>query len=68
LKKERDRLIDAIAALVGSASQRGAKKGRVGVPRQAGVTRKKRGAITPEGRRRLSIAMKKCWAERKKKG
>jgi hypothetical protein len=28
---------------------------------------KKRGGLTPEGRRRLSLAMKKRWAERKKK-
>jgi len=27
-----------------------------------------RGGLTPEGRRRLSLAMKKRWAERKKKG
>ena len=27
----------------------------------------KRGGLTPEGRRRLSLAMKKRWAERKKK-
>jgi hypothetical protein len=30
--------------------------------------RKRRGAIIPEGRRRLSLAMKKRWAERRKKG
>jgi hypothetical protein len=29
---------------------------------------KERGGITPEGRRRLSIAMKKRWAERKRNG
>jgi Spy/CpxP family protein refolding chaperone len=33
------------------------------------VTKKrKRGGLTPEGRKRLSIAMKKRWAERRKKG
>jgi hypothetical protein len=68
LKKERDRLIRAIAALVGSASQQGAKKGSAGAPKRAGVTRKKRGGITPEGRRQLSLAMKRRWAERRKKG
>ena len=68
LKKERDRLIRAIAALVGSASQPGAKKRSAGAPRSASAKRKKRGGITPEGRRRLSLAMKKRWAERRKKG
>ncbi len=68
LKKERDRLIRAIAALVGSASQRGAKKERARAPQRAGVKKKKRGGLTPEGRRRLSLAMKKRWAERRKKG
>jgi hypothetical protein len=29
---------------------------------------RKRGGLTPEGRSRLSLAMKKRWAERKKKG
>jgi hypothetical protein len=28
----------------------------------------KRGGMTPEGRRRLSLAMKKRWAARKNKG
>jgi hypothetical protein len=66
LKKERDLLIRAIAALVGSVSQRGAKKTKSASPRP--TPKKKGGGITPEGRRRLSIAMKKRWAERKKKG
>ena len=68
LKNERDPLIRAIAALVGSASQRGAKKAPARAPQRAGVKRKKRGGITPEGRRRLSLAMKKRWAGRRKKG
>jgi len=29
------------------------------------IEAKKRGDLTPEGRRRLSLAMKKRWAERK---
>jgi len=59
LKKERDRLGKAITALLGSALS--GKRG--------GTTSKKRkrGGLTPEGRRRLSIAMKKRWAERRKK-
>lgn len=60
LKRERDRVIRAIEALVGSVT---AKKGR---PKGA-KGRKKRSGLTPEGRRRLSIAMKKRWAERRKK-
>jgi len=68
LKKERDRLIRAIAALVVSASPRATKKRGARAPQRAGVTKKKRGGITPEGRRRLSLAMKKRWAERRKKG
>jgi hypothetical protein len=37
-------------------------------PRPPAVTGDKRGkGLTPEGRRRLSLAMKKRWAERKKK-
>ena len=68
LKKERDRLIRAVAALVGSGSRRGAKKGGARAPQGAGAKRRKSGGITPEGRRRLSLAMKKRWAERRKKG
>jgi hypothetical protein len=63
LKQERDRLSRAIAALEGSNSPRTAKK-MVTVTAAANV--RKRGGITPEGRRRLSLAMKKRWAERKK--
>jgi hypothetical protein len=61
LTAEKDRITKAIAALLQSPAKRGPKKG---VKRQA--TAKRRGGMTPEGRRRLSIAMKKRWAERKK--
>jgi len=68
LAKERDRLGRAITALLGSASAAlsgGGKKRRVGRPK--GTTMKKRkGGLTPAGRKRLSIAMKKRWAERRK--
>jgi len=66
LKKERDRLGKAITALLGSAISGGKTTGR---GRRKGTTAKKRkrGGLTPEGRRRLSIAMKKRWAERRKK-
>jgi hypothetical protein len=70
LAKERDRLGRAISALMGSASAAlsgGGRKKRVGRPKGT-ATKKRKGGLTPEGRRRLSIAMKKRWAERRKKG
>ena len=70
LAKERDRLGRAITALLGSASAAlsgGTRKKRVGRPKGATTRKRKRGGLTPEGRKRLSIAMKKRWAERKKK-
>jgi hypothetical protein len=67
LKKERDRLGRAITALVDSAMSRGGMKtGATRKPKRA--TGKKRGGLTPAGRKRLSLAMKKRWAERRKKG
>ena len=67
LKTERDRIVRAISALVGSTKPRGSKKTRVGAPLQPTLKRKKRGGITPEGRKRLSLAVKKRCAERSKK-
>ena len=71
LAKERDRLGRAITALLGSASAAlsggGKTKKRIGRPKGSTTKKRKRGGLTPEGRRRLSIAMKKRWAERKKK-
>jgi hypothetical protein len=66
LKKERDRLTQAIEALATSYSPWGrkTKPGRKGTAPK----RKRRGGLTPEGRRKLSLAMKKRWAERRKKG
>ena len=69
LKKERDRLVRAIAALVGAGSAaNGRKRGRKAAPKAAATKRKRRGDITKEGRKRLSELMKKRWAERRKKG
>jgi len=68
LAKERDRLGRAITALLGSASAAlsgGGKKRRVGRPKGA-TMKKRKGGLTPAGRKRLSIAMKKRWAERRK--
>jgi hypothetical protein len=66
LKKERDRLGRAISALIGNALSQGGKRG--GRPKGSTSKTRKRRGLTPEGRRRLSIAMKKRWAERRKKG
>ena len=63
LTAEKDRILRAIEVLLQSRSKRGPKKG---VKRQ-GATSQRRGGITPAGRRRLSLAMKKRWAERKRK-
>jgi hypothetical protein len=61
LKRERDRLVHAITLLSGDS----AAAGKTGKRATKG---KRRGGITPAGRRRLSLAMKKRWAERRKKG
>jgi hypothetical protein len=69
LKKEKGRLERAIAALEESASPGiVVKNPSVAVQQPAASNGNQRGAITPEGRKRLSLAMKKRWAERKKKG
>jgi len=65
LGAERDRINRAIEALDGIASSSAVTKKHVGGARRSG---RRRGGITPEGRRRLSLAMKKRWAQRKKKG
>jgi hypothetical protein len=69
LKKERDRLVKAIAALVGVGSTApGKRRGRKPGRKPATTTKKRRGGISKEGRKRLSEMMKKRWAERRKKG
>ena len=68
LEREKERIGRAIAALVGSASSGPITRKRRGARKTAApVKRKRRGGITPAGRRRLSEAMKKRWAERKRK-
>jgi len=63
LKKERDRLDRAIAALDGEGRTNGATR-TAGRP----VAHKRGGSrLTPAGRKRLSDMMKKRWAERRKK-
>lgn len=70
LKSERDRLGRAIEALEGSGPRRYAPRAaKVATPPPAATTTTKRaGRLTPAGRKRLSEAMKKRWAERRKKG
>jgi hypothetical protein len=69
LKKERDRLVKAISALVGVGSTTtGKRRGRKPGRKAATTTRKRRGGISKAGRKRLSELMKKRWAERRKKG
>jgi hypothetical protein len=74
LKSERDRLSRAIEALEGS----GPRKYAARVPKIAAApapaamlgttSTKKGGRLTAAGRKRLSEAMKRRWAERRKKG
>ncbi len=60
LKREREKIGRAIAALVEGAGVSGR-----GATRKA--RRKRHGGITSAGRRRLSLAMKRRWAERRGK-
>jgi hypothetical protein len=66
LKRERDRLSKAIAALDDQASKSATKTSAV--RNQATRSKKKGDRLTPAGRKRLSDMMKKRWAERRKKG
>jgi hypothetical protein len=59
LKREREKIGRAISALIEGAGV--SDKGATGK-----AARKRRGGITPAGRRRLSLAMKRRWAERRK--
>jgi hypothetical protein len=69
LEREKDRISKAIAALVESASSSFTTRKSSGGGRAAarGKGKRRRAGITPAGRRRLSEAMKKRWAERKRK-
>ena len=69
LRREAERIGKAITALLGSAAGTPTKRGRKAKAATQGTQkRKRRGRLTPEGRRRLSEAMKKRWAERRRKG
>ena len=67
LKKQRDRLVRAIEALVEAGPMAAGRRGRKAAVKPT-VKRRRRGGITKEGRKRLSELMKKRWAERRKKG
>ena len=69
LRRERDRIGEAIAALMGTATRAvGRKPGRpVGRPPGSGSAKRGKG-LTPAGRKRLSEMMKRRWAERRAKG
>jgi hypothetical protein len=60
LKTERDKIGRAIDALLEDA-----KAAVSGTGRRAGASKRRRGGITAAGRRRLSQAMKRRWAERR---
>jgi hypothetical protein len=69
LEQEKERISRAIAALVESASSSLSTWNSGGARKTAASAKRKgrRGGITAEGRKRLSEAMKKRWAERRKK-
>jgi hypothetical protein len=68
LKSEADKISRALAALTGAGSKRAGRKKKTTTPKGATSTKRKRGAISPAGRKRLSMLMKRRWAERKRKG
>jgi hypothetical protein len=66
LKRERDRLSQAITALEGDPPK--AEAARADGAGQANRAKRRGVGLTPEGRKRLSDVMKKRWAEARKKG
>jgi hypothetical protein len=64
LKSERDRISRAISLLENESTKIVRK---TAAPSKMAAS-KKRSRLTPAGRKRLSEAMKKRWADRKKKG
>ena len=65
LKSERDRISRAISLLENESTKIVRK---AAVPSKMAASKKRSGGLTPAGRKRLSEAMKKRWADRKKKG
>jgi hypothetical protein len=68
LKQERDRLDRAIAALNGLDSTAAVSRKKMPLAAPASANGHQRRGLTPAGRKRLSEAMKKRWAGRRKKG
>ncbi len=66
LKDERDRIDRAIRLLTG-ADAHSAAAGKRATVRASARAKPRHGGITPAGRKRLSEAMKKRWAEKRKK-
>jgi hypothetical protein len=62
LRSERDRLNQAIAAIEGITSDGARRQPRTGAKRV------RRGGISAAGRKRLSMLMKRRWAQGKMKG
>ena len=67
LKKERDNLDRAIAALEGIGGKQPQVNKVSGKPSTAKISKKGRSGISAAGRKRLSEAMKKRWQERRAK-
>ena len=68
LKRERDRLSSAIAALEGSGRRRGRPAGSgAGSSSSASSGRRPRRHMSAAARKRISEMMKQRWAERKRK-
>jgi hypothetical protein len=67
LKKERDDLNRAIAALEGIGGEQHQVSKISGKPSTGKVSKKGRGGISAAGRKRISEAMKKRWQERRAK-
>ena len=67
LKRERDRLDKAIAALDETDSAPAPRMSSPATNLPATPSEKGHRGLTPEGRKRLSDNMKKLWAEKRKK-
>jgi hypothetical protein len=65
LKSERDRISRAISLLENESTKIVRK---AAASSKMAASKKRSGRLTPAGRKRLSEAMKKRWADRKKKG
>jgi hypothetical protein len=65
LKSERDRLDKAISALAGVAGR--VRRGRRAKAASSSARPTRRRRLSPEGRRRIVEALKRRWAQQKKK-